>query len=384
MTNELQTLGDNGQPIDIFTPTTVFDLERFEQVDRVAKVMAGASLTPQALKGADFNETYSNCFLVGNLAANWGLDPFSVAQAVSILYGKLVIEGKLVRAVIRKYLGFDVHYRFFGDAGDMNRRVYVSDKPLTKFQDGQDVPLSEDEIKSLMESRLHRITTGTLQKWHTKNKQGGVNDNWVKDEDKMFRERGAREWCREWAPGLMLGVYTPDEFDEIEMTNRSTRARDITPSNPLLEDSAAVPMDKIDRRTGEIMETKSTERQTSTRQAQTTNSSSRNPPSQADDDKSSGSAAPSHRAPAGDFTEFSTALLRFGGTGNGREADIKKITAASDQFWQSKNGRPDHPSDSVLAKVIIGLHLKRMAGELDIDAVKADSAKAIDTSFNGL
>lgn len=145
-----------------------------------------------------------------------------------------------------------------------------------------------------------------------------------------------------------------------------------------------MPTDRIDVSTGEIIETNVADHQTPSRQAQSTNSSSRTS-SQADDEKSSGGAnTSSQRAPAGDFTEFSMALLRFGGTGNGREADIKKITAATDQFWESKGGRPDHPADSALAKAIIGLHLKRMAGELDIDAVKADSAKAVDSSYNGL
>lgn len=388
MTNELQKLGDNGQEIDIFTPTTVFDIERFEQVMRVAEVMARASLIPDHLKAkaqdgsVDVEATRGNCFIVANQASHWGLDPFAVAQASSLVFGKIVLEGKLIRAVIRKFLGFDLNYAFFGRSGDMERSVYVSDRPLA---DESGAALDESAIIALMDVPGTRITKGTLKKWHTKNKQGGVNDNWAKDEDKMFRERGAREWCREWAPGLMLGVYTPDEFDEVENTSRSNRARDITPANPLLEDSAAVPMDKIDRRTGEIIEAKCTERQASTRQAQPTNSSSRTSSSQADDEKSSGSAnTSSQRAPAGDFAEFSMALLRFGGTGNGREADIKKITAATDQFWESKGGRPDHPADSALAKAIIGTHLRRMANEIDVEATKAETAKIVDQSYNGL
>lgn len=177
-------------------------------------------------------------------------------------------------------------------------------------------------------------------------------------------------------------IERDDEVTDFQLTSSKTIEGSI---NPLLEDGSSLPMDRIDSSTGEIIETKSTERQVSTRQAQTTNSSSRTSSSQADDEKSSGGAnTSSQRAPAGDFTEFSMALLRFGGTGNGREADIKKITAATDQFWESKGGRPDHPADSALAKSIIGLHLKRMAGELDIDAVKADSAKAVDSSYNGL
>lgn len=393
MTNDLTNFDDNEREIDIFTPVTVFDVERFDQVDRVAKVMSRASLIPETLKGADINATYSNCFIVANLAANWGLDPFSVAQAVSLVFGKLVIEGKLIRAVIRKYLKFDLSYRYFGELGEMERRVYVSDRPLVKDVDGVSVPFTEDEITALMENQSFRISKGTLQKWHTKSKSGAINDNWQKDENKMFRERGAREWCREYAPGLMLGVYTPDEFDEVEITSRSNKARDVTPSNPLLEDnrSDGASMDRIDRETGEVLEQKSgtqngsTGKTTSRRSASTSNSSSTSSSSQGDDEQSGGSTtSSSQRAPAGTFHEFSMALLRFGGTGNGRDADMQKISSASDAFWPGNGGKPDHRADVALSKAIMSSHLKRMAGEIQADAMKVEVTKVIDSSFNGL
>lgn len=412
MTNELQTLGDNGQAIDIFTPTTVFDIERFEQVMRVAEVMARASLIPDHLKvkaqdgSVDIEATRGNCFIVSNQASHWGLDPFAVAQASSLVFGKIVLEGKLIRAVIRKFLGFDLNYAFFGNPGDMERKVYVSDRPLA---DQIGAALGEPAIIALMDTPGTRITKGTLKKWHTKNKSDGVNDNWAKDEDKMFRERGAREWCREWAPGLMLGVYTPDEFDEVENTSRSNRARDITPSNPLLDNSGSSQMDRFDRETGELVD-KNSEAQAGARaktasarsdasaksshRADTasgsqggrssTNSSSTSS-SQDGDDKSGGSApSSSQRAPAGVFDEFSSALLRYGGTGNGADADKQKATQASDAFWETKGGKPTHPSDIDLCKKIIGAHLQRMSEGRNVDTVKKDIADIIKNSFESL
>lgn len=242
---------------DLFSPASIFDINRFEQVMRVASVMARNTTLPDHLRSKAndpniaFEETRGNCFMICNQAANWGMDPFAVAQATSFVFGKLVLEGKLVRAVINRKLGFSLHYAFFGQLGDMKRRCYVSDKALV---DDKGQQLSEDQIKELKDNHSSgfRITDGTLQKWHTKNKSGGVNDNWAKDEDKMFRERGAREWCREHKPGLMLGVYTPDEFDEIEHTARSMRARDIT-YNPLIERASPSPTESIDPDTGEIV-----------------------------------------------------------------------------------------------------------------------------------
>jgi hypothetical protein len=238
--NEI-ALKDDAETGDLalFQEATIFDVQRFEQVNRVATVMARASLIPDHLKGANYDVTFGNCFMISNLAATWGLDPFAVAQASSLVFSKIVLEGKLVRAVIKKFLGFDLDYAWFGLPGDMDRVCYVSDRPLVVENEELDThgePLSQDQIEALMKRDDWRITKGTLAKWCTKTKSGDINDNWAKDEEKMFRERGAREWCREFSPGLMLGVYTPDEFDEVEQTSRSNRARDVTPArNPLLD-----------------------------------------------------------------------------------------------------------------------------------------------------
>ncbi|NEI71051.1 hypothetical protein GR212_15840 [Rhizobium lusitanum] len=402
MTNEIAGYAAVGNDDDTFLPATVFDTERFEQVMRVADIMARATTIPDHLKSKAgdpterFEETRGNCFMICNQSSHWGMDPFAVAQATAFVYGKICYEGKLIRAVIKKKLGFDLHYAFFGDAGNMQRTVFVSDKP---FVSSDGVPLSKAEIEDLCELPGNRITVGTLEKWHSKSKGGGVNDNWRLDEDKMFRERGSREWCRQWAPGLMLGVYSPDEFDDVESTSRSNRARDITPSNPLLEDAGAVAMERFDRQTGEIVDQKGgtqpasaksvSRSETSAKSGSTASdpnssrsasNSSSHPSSNGGDDAAGGGASP--RASAGTFTEFSMALLRFGGTGNGRDADMQKLSSASDQFWA--NGKPSHRADVALSKAIIAAHLKRMNGEITADALKQEVSKIIDGSFNGL
>ena len=99
MSTELtEFASDDSKVIDIINPQTVFDIERFDQVMRVAEVMARASIIPQHLKimtdnRFDFEATRGNCFVIANLAANWGLDPFQVAQASAMVFGKIVLEG---------------------------------------------------------------------------------------------------------------------------------------------------------------------------------------------------------------------------------------------------------------------------------------------------
>ncbi len=348
-------------------PSNIFDVERFEMVSKVAQVMSRASLIPDHMKVKDDPEaTFSNCFIVANLSLTWGFDPFLVAQAVSILFGKMVLEGKLVRSVIKKSLGFDLSYRFFGNAGDMKRRVYVSDSPLI---DEVGTPLDEQEIKFLIEQGSRRITVGTLEKWHTKSKTGGINDNWVKDEDKMFRERGSREWCRQWAPGLILGIYTPDEFDEQSDEYRATKARNITPAggtvvaNPLLDDKSrsrqSVPMEQIDTTTGEIVETPRSQQ-----------SSPRSTASKAQGDDASGSRQTS-RLPDSKFREYGAALVRC--------MNAENLKPTHDSFWNGD--APAVGPDYELARAIYGIHSDRLKNGSNLQAAIIAVTKLIEKDF---
>jgi hypothetical protein len=211
-----------------------------------------------------------------------------------------------------------------------------------------------------------------------------------------------------------MGILGDDELIELDLDRRAQGAKNVTPSLAnrfggqsadgfnqshvkQIANGGGLPMDRINLETGEFIEQKSgaisgaSERsagadQTSGRShagRTSTNSSSSISSSQGDDGQPSGSTS-SSRAPAGTFQEFSMALLRFGGTGNGREADVQKIGTASEAFWKENGGKPDHRADVALSKAIIGVHLKRMAGEATLEAAKAEVAKTIDASFNGL
>ena len=79
----------------------IMDTNRFEQMGRIANVMAISSLIPESLagfyEGTGNNRVFkpfpietvkANCFLIVNQSVRWGLDPFAVAQATSIVRGK--------------------------------------------------------------------------------------------------------------------------------------------------------------------------------------------------------------------------------------------------------------------------------------------------------
>lgn len=211
--------------IEVMDAVPLLDTSRFEHMQRVATVMARSTLMPDSLwkEGTKDNKTplpyeqiISNCFLVVNQAVRWGLDPFAVAQCVSVVHGKLCYEGKLVAAVLDAKMSIKLHHHFVGEGDAM--RIYLSDKPIT-----------EEVIATLRPNGRRsdmRLFDGSVGDWKT----SGAGTPWTpKNYPRMLIYRGTRDWCRLYEPALMLGVYTPDEMEDMEEGARMRNARNITP-----------------------------------------------------------------------------------------------------------------------------------------------------------
>lgn len=215
------------QIIEVVDAVPLLDTSKFEHMQRIATGMARSTLIPDSLREEGtkdnkqelpFERVAANCFLIVNQAVRWGLDPFSVAQAVSVVHGKLCYEGKLVAAVIQAKLGFNLHHHFVGEGEAM--RVYLSDKLLT------------DDIVATFYPGIRRpdmrLFDGSVSEWKT----SGNGSPWSpKNFVRMLIYRGTRDWCRIYEPALMLGVYTPDEMLDMSDNARAVRAKEVsTPS----------------------------------------------------------------------------------------------------------------------------------------------------------
>ena len=196
----------------VHDPVGVLDTARFEHLMRIAKVMACSSLIPDSLtvkdkKPLEFDAVLGNCFLVVNQAARWNADPFAVAQCVSVVRGKICYEGKLIAAIIAAKLGVRLSYVWNDLPGD-NLGIIVSGT----------IPGETDS----------RSIAGTVGQWKTT----GDNSPWPKNPRNMLAYRGAREWGRLHASDIMLGVYSPDELEDLTDNMRATRAKDVTRKEP--------------------------------------------------------------------------------------------------------------------------------------------------------
>jgi hypothetical protein len=194
-------------PVD--DPIPIFSTAKFEHYQRIATVMAAASLIPDALRGDSPQQAIGNCFLVTALADRLGQDPFMLAQCCSVVHGRLMIEGKAVHAGIQHKGHADLKFYYTGERAKGDRRVYVSGKPLTK-----------EEIAALKPGDYpfgcEDMIDGSVDEWKTFEKGGGVKAAWQGQQSEMqLVYRGTRTWARKNRPGIMLGVYTEDEMNDL-------------------------------------------------------------------------------------------------------------------------------------------------------------------------
>ena len=143
-------------------------------------------------------------------AAQWGMNPFSVAQKTHVVNGTLGYEAQLVNAVVSSsnLLSTRLNYRWDGDWSKVNGK---SDKSPSLTVTVSAVLKGEAEPRELTISMA----------------QAGVRNSplWEQDPRQQLAYLCVKRWARLHAPDVLLGVYTPDELHEAAPRVE----RDITP-----------------------------------------------------------------------------------------------------------------------------------------------------------
>lgn len=200
-------------PVEDLLP--VYDSARFDHMGRIASVMAKASLVPDTLKGNGYEEAAANCFQVVELADRWGYSPFAVAQCASVVHGKLMLEGKLVAAVLESKLGIELNHYYTGEWGQDDYRIFVTDTDLTAEQIAG--------LKPHIKMPGIKIIDGSVGEWKTKEKNGATKGNWISQPDMQLQYRGDRTWAKAFKSAIMLGVLTEDDMDAFSDRQESRR-----------------------------------------------------------------------------------------------------------------------------------------------------------------
>jgi hypothetical protein len=151
---------------------------------RLAEMMTKARTLPTHLQGPD---KIGDALMVIEQAMRWNMSPFAVAQCTSVISGKLMFEGKIVAAAVQHSGIIEGHFDYQFSGTGQERKVVVIARRRGEM-DAKEFELALKDAKT-------------------------TNGMWTKQPDQQLVYAGTRGWARRWAPGVMLGVYAPEEFD---------------------------------------------------------------------------------------------------------------------------------------------------------------------------
>lgn len=204
MSNDIAITSQPGATVG--TAAAIFSPEGMDRLVRFATLMADSKATvPAHLAGKP-----ADCLAVTMQAAQWGMNPFAVAQKTHVVNGTLGYEAQLVNAVVSSsnLLATRLNYKWDGDWSKVSGKTDKSPSlTVTVWA----------TLKGESEPRTLTISMA----------QAGVRNSplWEQDPRQQLAYLCVKRWARLHAPDVLLGVYTPDELQEA-----APRAeRDITP-----------------------------------------------------------------------------------------------------------------------------------------------------------
>lgn len=161
--------------------------ESMDRVMRMAEMMAsGKSTIPTHLQ-----KNPADCMAVVLQSMQWGMLPHIVAQKTHLVNGTLGYEAQLVNAVVQSSgcINGRFHYEYRGKSPAMECRVGA-------------VIRGEREI--------------TWGEWLNESKVTTKNSPlWKVNPSQQMGYLQVKNWARAFAPGAILGIYTPDEIELI-------------------------------------------------------------------------------------------------------------------------------------------------------------------------
>lgn len=165
----------------------MMDIATMESLMRVAELMSsGKSTVP-----AHLQKNPADCMAVVMQSMQWGMNPFAVAQKTHVVNGTLGYEAQLVNAVVQESRSIQgrFHYDYKGTSPNLECRVGA-------------VIRGEQEITWGGWLNESKVTTKNSPLWKVNPQQ-------------QMGYLQVKNWARQYCPGAILGVYTPDEFEQL-------------------------------------------------------------------------------------------------------------------------------------------------------------------------
>lgn len=196
---ELNTIGTSSGAL-------IMDIAAMDSMSRMAEIMAsGKSTVPQHLRSS-----HGDCMAVVMQAVQWKMNPFAVAQKTHVVNGQLGYEAQLVNAVI---IGSGViegrpTYEYFGNWDNIDGKT---------SKDAKVGVIVSATIKGEPVPRTLSTSMGGV---------GAVRNSplWVSEPKQQLAYLCLKRWSRLHTPDVILGVYTPDEFEQNVQAAQQSRS----------------------------------------------------------------------------------------------------------------------------------------------------------------
>jgi hypothetical protein len=166
---------------------TTFMPQSMGEAIQLATIMARSSFVPAHCRGND-----GNCLAIIMQSGRWGMDPFAVANKAYFLKegAPPAFESQLINAVVNSSGALSGRLRidFSGEGEKLRCTVsgFLRADP------------NDEKVKT---QHISRITTRNSPLWKT-------------DPEQQLGYYTTRAWARLHCPEVLLGVYTPEDFDE--------------------------------------------------------------------------------------------------------------------------------------------------------------------------
>lgn len=222
-TNEMPVVIDDGMTsMNMMQDGAVMD-----RMIRFAEIMAtGKATIPAELRNV------GDCLAITMQAMNWKMNPFSVAQKTFFTSGKIGYEAQLVSAAITNSNAVVGNFGFewFGPWEKVIGKFEIrrSDKgeyrvPGWKLEDENGIGIRcWNTLRGESEPRVLELL---LAQARTRN-----STLWADDPKQQLAYLAQKRWARLYAPGVILGVYTPDELEQ--PAERNMGAAEVVSSRP--------------------------------------------------------------------------------------------------------------------------------------------------------
>jgi hypothetical protein len=177
----------------------MFNDSKMDRMLKTAEIMASGKTTiPAHLRGS-----VGDCMAIVLQAAQWNMNPFSVAQKTHLVNGTLGYEAQLVNAVVitRAPIIGRPQFAWEGDWSQVNGKACKDDKlavTISATFQGDTEPTS------------HRVSMA----------QAVVRNSplWEHDPRMQLAYLAIKRWARLYCPDVLLGVYSADELEAPEVT----------------------------------------------------------------------------------------------------------------------------------------------------------------------